>query len=425
MTLLEAIVRRITLAILIAIAQPQMALSEDWTLDASALLDFRGNIVDRRSTNLRPTQDLLNTPTESLAGTGVLSMALSKDIFLMSSQFRGFGDITDEEDASDFLVDELYWEVALGEGGFAFAGRKNLVRGPAYGISATDLFTDQTEIDRTLNENRRRQELEGTDAVGIDWFVSDDVTLLAIFAPEASFLNEDGGDRAELAANILFPEDGIDTTMLAFYDGDVSVGGSIATTVGDGFVLYGEVVARNGRDAIVPVTSNAALGTFVNSADSDSWFTSATLGGGYTSSSGTALNVEYFWNGSGLGDGEWDEVIDLIKTNAANLNRLGGLAKGNLLSLNEALRTATARRHYIFTRLAQPDLFSLSGLSGEITLFHELHNQSGTVNSRLEYDLSENAVLGLFGGYLYGADDTEFGLREDRKTGVVYVTVYF
>ena len=417
--------RWVTLVTLIIIHFPQFAFSTDWTIDASTLLDFRGKAVDRHSTPLRPTQKLLNNPTESLTSTGVLSLNLSKDAILVSSQLRGFVKETNANDKSDVIVDELYWEAAVGEQGFAFIGRRNLVRGPAYGISATDLFTDQIRLDRTLNENRRRREIEGTDAVGFDWFASDAVTLSAVVAPNSSFLNKDEKSRTQLAANILFPESGIDTTLLTFYDGKISLGGSMTTSLGDAVVLYGEGVVRRGRNVIIPTTKNIRFGTFASKADPDSWFTSTTFGVGYTSTGGTAFNIEYFRNGSGLSNSEWKEVIGLAKTNAANLSQYPKLSRNNLLLLNRTLRTATARRNYFFARLAQPDFLGLSKLNGEVTLFHALRDQSGVVNGRLEYDLSESTVFGLFGGLLYGSENSEFGLREDRKTGGTYITVYF
>ncbi len=396
-----------------------LSLTRSWTLDARYIrqsADF---------TNLRPTTAFLDPMRNSFRGTGIVAFGIRSSASSFNSQLRFTALTLDGAETMSLSVDEAYAETGIGEFGFAYAGRKHVSQGRALGVSIVDLFNTDTEFDRTLNIDRRARDIQGVDLIGADIFVGDSAALSAVYAPSFETFNPDHDDRYQLSGTYNFFDQNLDIFAAAFYENVPTLALGFSKGIGDAWILYGEGTAREGRARIVPKPSNVALGTFTDGADADQWYGAALLGFGYTTPNGLSINMEYLYNGDGYSSDEWNEVTNLVNINNANLGTLDGLAFGNLAALGAVYEGQVNRRHYAFIRVSHPSLFDIEDLSGELTLLHELDDNSGNISGRVEHELSDSAIMGLNLSTFYGGPDTVFGLIGENFTGGLYVTKTF
>ena len=94
-----------------------------------------------------------------------------------------------------------------------------------------------------------------------------------------------------------------------------------------------------------------------------------------------------------------------------------------MLGLNRELRFPTLRRNYGFLSLSYTDFLGLE-IEPDISVFHNLDDDSGTVSVRLEKAFGQGSI-GLYITSAYGNDGAEFKLRSPRQSGVGYFTLHF
>jgi hypothetical protein len=98
-------------------------------------------------------------------------------------------------------------------------------------------------------------------------------------------------------------------------------------------------------------------------------------------------------------------------------------AAGQLLNLNGTLRQYNLRQNYGFLRLSHPEFFGLP-VRPELSSFHNLDDDSGTLSTRIEAELGKGTT-GLYATQAYGDDMGEFKLRSPNQSIMVYYTLGF
>ncbi|MGQ4810170.1 hypothetical protein NKDENANG_03619 [Candidatus Entotheonellaceae bacterium PAL068K] len=417
-----------TLLLGCALSVPSAAKNQGLPVEVDYLADLRFTATDFKTTSLAPAAQFRGAPSETFQATAVVTAATSIAGFELTGQLRGIGSVENDGPDHSLTVDEMFVERPVSDHLFVFAGRRNLAFGQAFGVSPTDVFLDPLQEDRSLNEARRRREIEGIDMVGFEAFVAQNASLLAFVAPAWEGFNQDHAIRALTALDLLWPGFEVTITFQAFWDDRPGIGWLMSKTLGNAVILYVEGTARQGRDRRTVVRSGAAmLAQFdVLPKDENDLRASVTLGSGYTFERGLSINLEYYRNGDGYSDREWAVLDDLISRNATHFDAglFNGLPSQNLQILNDELRLFALRRNYLFARLFDANPIGVS-VSGELTVFHNLDDGSGVVSTRLETDIKDRVTIGFLGSATYGGSHTEFGLRPTNYRGVAYVTVHF
>lgn len=410
----------------------QMALAKEntWSFATNGIIHFgienrtleKNNLVpDPQQSGLKQSTKVQTSRVDFKAWQGRLEFNTQLRLALSS-----------EED-SKAEVDQWYAEYAPTDELFLYFGRRNIVFGQSYGVNPLDVFFDPLELERTLNEDRRRREVNGQDMLGFEALKSDTFSVTGYWAPSSSRLNKDSHqerpERALVAITSLFLERNADLSVLAFEDRRPGIGLSFTQGVGDARLLYGDISLRRGRDRLMIIDAQGATtspGDFVlQKNDHKQQYVESSLGFSYTFASNATINTEYYYNQNGYTNSEWRNIAQLINTNAVNLaqGRSGDMPKNNLLSLNSALRHSVIRQHYGFVRGYHPDPFGF-GMSTESTVFHNLQDQSGVASLRLEYAAKPSLLLGAYISTNYGNDMDEFRLRSNKLTSTLYVALY-
>ena len=398
--------------------------ADAWKWSSQGLLDIRARGSEANETRLVPEPERVGHDRRHLAATAAVGLQAWEGPATMTAAGRLFARTRPREGerAVRFHVDELHAEYAATPVHFLYGGRRHIVHGRALGVNPLDIAVDLLDLDQALDTERRRSEIEGQDMLGFESLLGDRFALTGYWTP---------GERALLAGAFTMPEWNADLTVLAF-DDDARPGAglSLSHTVGEALLAYADVAVRRGRDrAVIRAEwgSDSAAGAFVlEEGDASRYFAQSSVGLGYTLDSGATFNLEYYFDANGYSDREWGEITGLIVDNERNRGdeRLRESAAGNLLRLSGHLRRVALRRHYGFFRAQHPSLFG-RGLAAEMTVFHNLADQTGSVGLRLEREMAPNVFLGVEGSRLYGGGLDEFALRTARLSGSLHVTVNF
>lgn len=139
----------------------------------------------------------------------------------------------------------------------------------------------------------------------------------------------------------------------------------------------------------------------INGAENEQVFFTALAGASYTFNFGPTLQLEYYFNGKGYTDEEFDLLQEVIAS-AADFN----FDVTRLLSYRNLGRGITTgmpyiRKHYLFSQLGQNDLFSQ--LNFNVRYFYALEDGSSQITSLIEWNVApsleiHSVLLKNFGG---------------------------
>ena len=407
------------------VAVPAMGAGADaWQWSSWGLLDIRARGSEANATRLVPEPERVGHDPRHLAATAAAGLQAWNGPVIVTAASRLFArtDPIEGERAVRLHVDELHAEYAATPVHFLYGGRRHIVHGRSLGVNPLDIAIDPVNLDKALDSERRRAEIEGQDMLGFESLLGDRFTLTGYWTP---------AERALLAGAFTMPEWNADLTVLAFDDDErPGAGLSLSRTLGEALLAYADVTVRRGRDRTVIRAdrgSESAAGAFVlEEGDASRYFAQSSVGLGYTLDSGATFNLEYYFDANGYSDREWGGITGLIADNDGNRDdeRLRERATGNLLRLSGHLRLLTLRRHYGFFRAQHPGLFGRD-LAAELTVLHNLADRTGSLGMRLEREMGPDVFLGVAGHWRYGDDLDEFALRTGRLSGSVHITVNF
>ena len=384
--------------------------AQDWNTSITGEVTFAARQNAGRVTPLVAMPDRLEIEKRYLSITPVINFETSSDSLIIAGQARSeiqcCGEFNDERGT----IDELYGEYAVTTDIFVFAGRRNIAFGQAESTYALDVFVDPLKIGRAKNLDRRRREVMGEDMAGFEALLTPEITFAGYFLPSQD--KDDTGEhpsRSLATLSLLLPWQA-DVELLVLDDERDGIGLAYSQTVGDALLLYAEGMMRDGRDRERIDAINAQSGTAKPESDD---FGQLTLGGNYIFANSLALTAEYYHDENGYSDGEWEEIAGIISGGDAN----------RLLGLNRDLRHYTLRQNYGFLRLSHPEFFGLD-ITPELSTFHNLDDDSGTLSARFESELG-NGIVGLYATSAYGDDEGEFKLRSPNQSAMIYWTLKF
>jgi hypothetical protein len=396
------------------------ALAQNFNTDISGEVTFATQKSMDRHTPLVHDPDLFGIREEDYFITPVVNFDISSEKLTLSGQGRSEGQWNEDGEELEGTIDELFAEYTLTPDIFVFAGRRNIAFGQAESSFVLDVFLDPFEINRTKNVNRQRREVVGEDMAGFEALLNPEVSISGYYLPEQDKDDEGMHDERSLATLSWLLPWNAETELLVLDDERSGIGASYLQTVGEALLLYVEGMRRDGRDR-ERITDQGR-----REPDSGD-FGQYILGGKYTFENSLGLTAEYYHNENGYSAEEWDSIDDMITTHNANIAspdpRLRFPAIGGLLTLNSTLRHFNLHQDYGFVRLSHPEFFGLP-ITSDISTFHNIDDDSGTLSTRFETDLGPGTA-GLRASSAYGDDMGEFKLRSPNQSVMIYYTLGF
>lgn len=191
--------------------------------------------------------------------------------------------------------------------------------------------------------------------------------------------------------------------------GDAHNGGIIVSADEGGRFRLGAYAQKNLNEAIVLWTDFSvdyranrfypALGSstgllnyeMVNGSENDKMFLSGLVGASYTFLWGSTLQLEYFYNGKGYNQEQFERFSDQINT-AQNYNfdvtrQLADLNLGRSINSGMPLN----RQHYLFTQLGQNDLFDKLNIN--VRNLYSIDDSVNQLSTLIEYNATDTIEI--------------------------------
>lgn len=316
---------------------------------------------------------------------------------------------------SDNRLLRIYKQFQLSDSLGLTIGKKNLHLDSGYAFRPFDFFEDLT-IAADFDDWRGRE--EGFPLVALS-YAGQEVTLRALYADDSQLAGTEfnrGFKQGMLALDMA--RDNWNTTLLIqkYNVGSAGLGIGGSFTPSAGLALHGALFIRQGsiRPLHRGVLSDLpAVETPLNDPvgrwriDSSKWRGRLLLGGQYTSDAQVNFLAEYFYDGNGLNDGEWNNFLRQV---ALHLSLPSSpLRSFNLASDSRSL--ATRRQHYLFLRLSFGNFLlhpEFSVLVGK--------DRSARWGVKMHHQLMEGLSAWLNATANTGSSSSEFGLLPVRNS---------
>jgi len=314
--------------------------------------------------------------------------------------------------------DNAYINFNLGKGLFLSVGKENLIEGVGFSYYPSDFFSEKKEIDFTLKEEEQSSDREGNYIVRSELLL-ENVTLTAIIAPEIDNLQEEN-TRAEFKFSTLVYD--TDLSISYFHSNYGRTGFNISKAVGQKFEVHSGAGLRFGSDrkylrkkSEVGVPGSGIFEYEIyEPKEEGEVFLRALIGGHYTCENKTNYIVEYFYNQDGYDENEWEEFIEIVRDNSSKVISVPtgfseDLFKFNLSLANSLMTYRYLRRHYLFARFWNPEIYNRFDVTCGILL--NLEDKSFVILPTADYKLIKDFMMLRLGGAVFKGDgESEFGL---------------
>lgn len=391
--------------------------SQDFDYELSGVIYEQPTLFDIDDDSLlNPNNDILDLSdwTNRLYGRISFNLHYKGLKFITQTRPTIFYEDEGHEDI-DFITDDAYLDMAVGEGFFLYVGKRNMRDVVAYGANPTDFLGENKEVDYTKREEERRVERKGNYLIGGETFLKN-ITLSATYAPEIDRW-QDEKDRILLRGNLFAESINTDMSLHLYFADIPGIGFDISSTLSDNLVLYAESAFRKGSErkkeirilnpgsADVPRTYE-----IIDLDNDDKVYPHIVVGGSYTFGDGTNLVCEYIYNGDGYSGNEWDEVAEFIKYNndAYRNNVFRDLAMGYLADATAIVHLREARKNYVFFRLSNSTL--VENVDAQLVFMLNADDMSFLTFPSIDYKVGTNTVVGLSSTIFAGENDSEFGM---------------
>jgi hypothetical protein len=188
----------------------------------------------------------------------------------------------------------------------------------------------------------------------------------------------------------------------------------------DGLLLYGEGTVSQGTDVLYPVeTGRRFLGIPIveledTQDDSNNLETIALAGASYSFDLGPTLALEYFYNGTGYTDKQYDMLQDFYKGLGRIIKRLPRELLQNLFDdidvpIDPSIKQI--RKHYLNSQYLHPQL--LGDLDISLRYTYNLDDNSSQLIPIAIYDLDNHLQAFVVGTQNFGDKDSEYKLFFD------------
>ena len=390
-----------------------------------------GNWADRNGdAPVLAAGDLLELPKASAQAT--LQLLPQFDLGVVQVEAELWGELIAAQHAEPDLegqIQRLTGEYSLGSSWLTSLGARVFHSGTAYVWNPSNPFTDPNvnNLDRSYPYHRKGDPFAAVEWLGVDDSVA---VQLVDWLPTDPLYGPDIGRETSVAVRWEHIFESADVTaVLARRDDEnfASLAGSMA--IGESLELHTEAAVHDRRRTLLPFSRSEALPggeTTLHelaATDENATGSQALAGGQYTFSNQTNIIFEYFYNGEGYSDREFDDLQSAVADASLHAQDpiLGDAQRGFIADV--AGISGRMRRHYLFGRLAMADLYK----DLDVQLFVSWGIEDSAKVSGLLATLPVSNVMMLRASleHFGGPDDSEIAFIPYRWRGSLALTLSF
>jgi len=339
--------------------------------------------------------------------------------------------LSEEHDSPDWeaQIQRLSAEYFPGSEWLLGLGIRMFHTGTAYVWNPSNPFTDPhvNNLDRALPYHRK-----GDPYAAAEWLGAADSLAIqaANWLPTDPLYGPDPGREHSLAlrwGHVLESADVGGVLARREDENFVSLLGSMS--LGERLELHAEGSIQDRRRTLlpvaqtIPVPGGSAIIYELAATDEDSTFGQFVVGGQYTFPNLTNVILEYFYNGAGYSPSEFRSLLDAVDAAAQGAEDpiLGPANRGFLAEV--AGMSGRMRRHYLFGRVAVPDL--VGELNLHLFLRWGLDDEARVAGLLATLPLPRDLELRASAEHFSGPDDSEAELIPYRWLGSLALSLTF
>ena len=150
------------------------------------------------------------------------------------------------------------------------------------------------------------------------------------------------------------------------------------------------------------------------------------LGLRYLSNIETTYILEYYHNGQGYTQKEYENYLNFIE-NGYNqyLNTSSNTSISKSKQYAAYYNKQAAMRDYIYLKISQKDPFDILYFTPSIICIYNINDQSSSITPGITYSPITNLILDLKAGFLFGKNKTEYNEKINKGKIVFSIKYYF
>lgn len=400
------------------------------TLPAGTLYLGGGATEPRDGPPQRTAGDLVDVPRSAVRGALELRpdlelgpIGLSADLWLDGIGADGAAPAWVAEAQSAILsyAPTPAWHLAAGWDVFS--------SGTAYVWNPSNPFGDPraNNLDRAYPYHR-----EGDPFASVDWYgASNSLAVQGVdWQPTDRLYGPEVSPVSSLAVQWSQVFDAADLTLTLAKREDEAFGGIAGSaTIGERLELHAEAAIHNRRRTLLPVAQSVPLpggsATLwrLEADDGHQGIGKAVAGGQYTFGNLTNIILEYFYNGEGYTRGELRRLRRALAASGPDPTSPVLTAAGQGFAADGIGISGRLRRHYLFGRIAVPDLAGALDLN--VFLRWGLSDAAHVAGMLAELPLSESLAIRASAEYIGGPAGSEAELIPYDWTASLALTLRF
>lgn len=389
----------------------------EWSWGGTLRLDGAHRTLNEASL-LNPRGELFDVATWT--GQGLVDLRLGAaphpalDVVLKN---RTIGTLTEDEDRVENFLEDAYLVYRLSPQFLLEVGKEKVREGVGYAWNPVDFLRTRSAAGLSQDPKEQRDHRRGHYLVrGEARWGSRGLAL--VYAPQFQGLDTDDVSNVvdQFWARGTDLIAGTDVALYLYKGREWNGGMSLARVFGAALELHLEAVARRARSRELPAlaTLRGAAGPVAvplwQERRVDRLFGETLVGAQYTFPNGINLIAEYFYNGDGLADREWQTLFDGLELAGRGLQGAGNpnLSRVFILRSNQLLSPAESGQHYVFFR-ASGSLPLDRELA--LTAFYllNLQDRSGALSGEARYRIWREVEGVVAVDLFHGRARSEFG----------------
>ncbi len=302
------------------------------------------------------------------------------------------------------------------------AGKKVHKWGKGYAFSPSAFFSRPKDIDDP------DATLEGYYSLSADYIKSmtgvlQTVAITPVFMPVNRDINHDIGPKDELIWGgklyfFAFDTD-VDFMFLISDNMDNRFGFDFSKNLTPSFEIHGDA-------ALVKNCHQYIIDEYGNTSEQEYTAFNYLLGLRYLSNQETTYILEYYRNGQGYSEREYENYLTFIE-------------RGHEQYLNTSIQTSivksktyadyynqqAAMKDYLYLKISQKDPFDILYFVPAITFVYNMGDKSASITPQITYSPLTNFTIDLKTGFLSGKSKTEYGEKISKAKIVLSIQYYF
>jgi len=301
-------------------------------------------------------------------------------------------------------------------------GKKVHKWGKGYAFSPSAFFARPKDIDDP------DATLEGYYSLSTDYIKSmtgaiQTFAITPVLMPVTRHINDELGLKDELiwGGKLYFFTFDTDFDLMFMVSDNLNnrVGIDLSKNLNPSFEIHGEaILVKDHRQYIID--------EYGNTSEQEDTVLNLLLGLRYLSNIETTYILEYYHNGQGYTQKEYENYLNFIENGYDQyLNTSSNTSISKSKQYAAYYNKQAAMRDYIYLKISQKDPFDILYFTPSIICIYNINDQSSSITPAITYSPITNLTLDLKAGFLFGESKTEYNEKINKSKIVFSIKYYF